>query len=171
MTALHALAEFGSTGAIGSLCCGARLNDIAVLLGEPHTIGRVSKRSRWPHLFSFGDVELCVCRCRRVTSMCLQTWRDTIDVPAPGSAIPASHPGRITIAQVSSALAAINCALEPVIKQPPGQMALQALSAGVTFTFTNSSGTEALLKAASVWTSSHECVAPANDAPDDGFGA
>ncbi|WP_346342452.1 DUF6207 family protein [Streptomyces sp. SID685] len=29
----------------------------------------MSRLRRWPHLFSYGDAELCVCRCRRVVDV------------------------------------------------------------------------------------------------------
>ncbi len=66
--------------------CGASLSDIAAILGPPWDIGRVSKRRRWPHLFSYGgDAELCVCRCRRVTMISVQTWRKTVELPVIGT--------------------------------------------------------------------------------------
>ncbi|GAA2985769.1 hypothetical protein JCM13580A_02440 [Streptomyces drozdowiczii] len=85
MTAIRILAEFGSSAAIGPMHCGASLSDIAAILGPPWDIGRVSKRRRWPHLFSYGDAELCVCRCRRVTMISVQTWRKTVELPVIGT--------------------------------------------------------------------------------------
>ncbi|MFF7341957.1 hypothetical protein ACFZAT_32195 [Streptomyces sp. NPDC008163] len=172
MNVLRALAEFGSTATIGPLHCGAKLNDLATSLGPPWDIGRVSKRRRWPHLFSYGDVELCVCRCRRVTMISMQTWRDTIELPAPGTKSLATFSEPITHAQVTAALDTIGCCFNPVtIQQPPGQLALQVESTGTTFTFRTRADSEPLLDSAGHWIGTHECAPPEADAPDDGFGA
>ncbi|MFH8469614.1 hypothetical protein [Streptomyces sp. NPDC017991] len=172
MTAPHALAVFGSTGAVGPLRCHASLTDIAAKLGAPWDIGRVSGRRRWPHLFSYGDVELCVCRCRLITSIRVRTWRDTIGLPHPRSGGVDSHPGPLTHRQMTSALEAAGCRWQQVtLNQPPGQTALSTDPVGVTFTFRTAGTPEPLLESAGIWTSAHECVPPAPDAPDDGFGA
>lgn len=172
VTAPHALAEFGSTGAIGPLHCGASLNNIAATLGPPWDIGRVSKRRRWPHLFSYGDVELCVCRCRLITSICIQTWHETVSLPHPQSGTIVSHRGHLTHPQITSALDATGCRWQPItLNQPPGQTALQTEPTGATFTFRNAGTPEPLLEKAGLWTSTHNCMPPASDAPDDGFGA
>ncbi|MFE4416391.1 hypothetical protein [Streptomyces sp. NPDC056821] len=172
MTALRTLAQFGSTAAIGPLHCGATLNEIAATLGPPWDIGRVSKRRRWPHLFSYGDAELCVCRCRRITLISVQTWRDAIELPVPGTTTLATFAGPLTHTQVTAELNAVGCRLSPVtLHQPPGQLALQVETTGVTFTFRAEADSEPLLESAGHWISSHECTPPATDAPDDGFGA
>ena len=172
MTALQALADFGSTGTIGPLHCGASLNGIAEALGAPRDIGRVSKRRRWPHLFSYGSVELCVCHCRLVTSISVQTWQDSIDLPHSESKKIVSHPGHLTHRQVTSALEAIGCHWQPAARQqPPGQIALQAEPTGATLTFRTADIPEPLLENAGIWTSTHRCTPPDLNAPDDGFGA
>ncbi|MEU5701260.1 hypothetical protein [Streptomyces aurantiacus] len=162
----------GSTGAIGPLRYGVSLTDIAATLGPPWDIGRVSKRRRWPHLFSYGDVELCVCRCRLITSMCVQTWRDTISLPdphQPGTVV--SHPGQLTHREITSALEATGCRWQSVtLNQPPGQTALRTEPTGTAFTFRTEGTPEPLLESAGIWMSTHRCVPPAPDAPDDGFG-
>jgi hypothetical protein len=169
---LRALAQFGSTAAIGPLRCGARLNDIAATLGPAWDMGRVSKRRRWPHLFSYGDVELCVCRCRRVTMIIVQTWRDTIELPVPEKMSLATFAGPLTHAQVTAELHAIGCRFNPVtLHQPPGQLTFQVESTGTTFTFRTEAGSEPLLDSAGHWISTHECTPPGADVPDDGFGA
>lgn len=169
---LRTVAEFGSTAAIGPLRCGAKLNDIAASLGAPWDIGRVSKRRRWPHLFSYGDVELCVCRCRLVTMISVQTWRDTIDLPVPGTTSPATSAGPLTYAQVTAELDAIGCRFDEVtLHQPPGQLSLRAEPTGTTFVFRTEAGSEPLLDSVGHWISTHTCTPPEADAPDDGFGA
>jgi len=171
VTAIPILAEFGSTGAIGPLHCGASLNEIAAVLGPPWDIGRVSKRRRWPHLFSYGDVELCVCRCRRVTSVSVQTWRDAIELPAPGSKTTISHPGHLTLTEITAGLDAIGCHAWPRTRdKPPGRLTLRAEPSGITFTFRTDDGPEPLLEIVSSWIATHECTPPADDVPDDDFG-
>jgi hypothetical protein len=172
VTALRSLAEFGSTAAIGPLRCGATLNEIAATLGPPWDIGRVSKRRRWPHLFSYGDAEFCVCRCRRITLISVQTWRDAIELPVPGTTTLATFAGHLTHHQVTAELDAFGCRLSPVtLHQPPGQLALRVEATGVTFAFWTEDDSASLLKGAGHWITSHECTHPATDAPDDGFGA
>lgn len=172
MTVIRTLAEFGSSATIGPLHCGATLDDIAAALGPPWDIGRVSKQRRWPHLFSYGDVELCVCRCRRVTMISVQTWRGAIELPLPGTGEVATFAGPLTHTQVTAELDLTGCRFSPVtLHQPPGQSALRVESTGVTFTFRTEAGSEPLLESAGHWISTHGCTPPATDAPDDGFGA
>ncbi|MDX3231903.1 hypothetical protein [Streptomyces sp. ME19-01-6] len=172
MTALRTLAQFASTAAIGPLHCHATLNEIAATLWPPRDFGRVSKRRRWPHLFAYGDAELCVCRCRRITLISVQTWRDAIELPVPGTTTLATFAGPPTHTQVTAQLNAVGCRLSPVtLHQPPGQLALQVETTGVTFTFRAEADSEPLLESAGHWISSHECTPPATDAPNDGFGA
>lgn len=172
VNALRILAEFGSTAAIGPLRCGAELSDLAAALGPPWDIGRVSKRRRWPHLFAYGDVELCVCHCRRVTMISVQTWRDTIDLPVPATKSTATLSGPLTRTQVTDRLTAIGCCVNPVAaQQPPGQLVLGVESTGTTFTFRTEAGSEPLLVSAGHWISTHECTPQEAGAPDDGFGA
>ncbi|MCL7382115.1 hypothetical protein [Streptomyces sp. 35G-GA-8] len=172
MTAIRTLAEFGSTAAIGPLHCGAAINDIAAAPGPPWDIRRVSKRRRWPHLFSYGDVELCVCRCRRVTLISVQTWRDVIELPVPGTGTLATFTGPLTYTRVTAELSAIGCPFTSLtLPQPPGQLTVQVDSTGVTFAFRADAGSEPLLDSAGHWISTHECAPPEAGAPDDGFGA
>ncbi|MGW2591709.1 hypothetical protein ACWCXC_15800 [Streptomyces sp. NPDC001515] len=172
MTAIRILAEFGASAAIGPLHCGASLNDIAATLGPPWEIGRVSKRRRWPHLFSYGDAELCVCRCRRVTMISVQTWRDAVELPVPGTERLAAFAGPLTHSQITAELNTMGCRFNPLtLHQPPGQMALQVEATGVTFTFRTEAGAEPLLDSASHWSNPHECALQPTHAPDDGFGA
>ncbi|MFE3517558.1 hypothetical protein [Streptomyces sp. NPDC059166] len=159
MNVLGTLARFGSTGAIGPLRCGATLDEIEATLGPPWDIGPVSKRRRWPHLFSYGDAELCVCRCRRITLISVQTWRDAIELPVPGTTTLATFAGPLTHTHVTAELNSAGCRLRPVtLHQPPGQLALQAETTGVTFTFRAEADAEPLLASAGHWISSHECT-------------
>ncbi|WP_329030482.1 hypothetical protein [Streptomyces sp. NBC_01423] len=172
MTAIRSLAEFGSSAAIGPLRCGASLSDITAILGPPWDIGRVSKRRRWPHLFSYGDAELCVCRCRRVTMISVQTWRETVELPVLGTEKRATFTGPLTHSQITAELSTMGCRFNPVtLHQPPGQTALQVEATGVTFTFRTEAGSEPLLTNAGHWSTTHTCPPHPTHAPDDGFGA
>ena len=57
MEALDVLAAFGATGRVGLLHPRARLREVVTAYGMPWDIGRIDKRRRWPHLYSYGDVE------------------------------------------------------------------------------------------------------------------
>ncbi|MER8186002.1 hypothetical protein [Kitasatospora sp. NPDC094015] len=168
MTIPSALATFAATAAVGPVRCGAQLGEPARLLGPPHSIGRVGKRRRWPHLFAFGDLELCVCRCRLVTSVCVQTWRDTIDLPgAPGALA-----GRPTLTELTATLAAAGVAPAPLPhRDPPGQLTLQVPSSGVTLVFRTRPDADPVLESAGAWAPPHRCAPLAGGAMDDGFGA
>lgn len=56
------------------------------------------------------------------------------------------------------------------LTQPPGQLALQVESTGVSFTFRTEDDSEPLLDNVSHWITDHECTPPEPDIPDDGFG-
>jgi hypothetical protein len=168
---LEVMAEFGSTARMGPLQCNASLTDIAAILGPPWDIGRVSKRTRWPHLFSYGHVELCVCRCRIVTSINVQTWLDPVELPDPRSNTITAFPARMTYQQITGALDATGCRWQPTLRQPPGQVSLDTEPLGVSFTFRTDDGPEPLLDLASAWISAHECTPLPAGLPDDGFGA
>ncbi|WP_344980635.1 hypothetical protein [Streptosporangium fragile] len=171
MTALDVMTEFGSTGRIGPLRCGASLTDIAAVLGPPWDIGRVSTRTRWPHLFSYGHVELCVCRCRTVTTLSAQTWHDVVELPAARTNTITSLPARLTYRQLTAALDAAGCCWQPVSRQSPGGVELRTRPLGVAFTFRTDDGPEPLLENASVWLDPHDCPPLPPGHPDDGFGA
>lgn len=41
----------------------------------------MSRRRKWPRLFAYGDLELSVCRCRKISLICIQAWHDTVEHP------------------------------------------------------------------------------------------
>jgi len=168
--ALSVLAAFGSTGRAGMLFPGARLREVAAAYGMPWDIGRIHRRRRWPHLYSYGDVEFVVCRCRIITAVAVQTWRETMTWPPPtkpGQNI--TLPARPTFAQMVEALAAVDCQWER-LEPSAGQCTLRTLPQQVDFTFATDEGTEPVLHAASTWSQNHDCI-PATDVakayPDD----
>lgn len=171
VSALDVLARFGCTAAIGPLRCGAAVDDAVEAFGPPWDMGPVSRRRRWPRLFAYGDAEFCVCRCRRITLISVQTWRDVIELPVPGTTALATLAGSVTRAQVTAELGGVGCRLSPVtLGQPPGQIALRAGASGVVFTFRAEADCEPLLENAGHWASGHVCTPPAAGAANDGFG-
>ncbi|MGV9567726.1 hypothetical protein [Streptomyces sp. NPDC003480] len=80
MELLDVLAELARSGHLGPVENGAAWDQITAALGEPWEV-TVGKRRSWPRLYAYGDLELTVCRCQKITLICLQTWRDVIDVP------------------------------------------------------------------------------------------
>ncbi|MFI6602749.1 hypothetical protein ACIBHX_41405 [Nonomuraea sp. NPDC050536] len=169
MSAQQAMAEFAATGGIGPLRCGASLTDLVAELGRPWDIGRVTKHRRWPHLFSYGDVELCVCHCRTVTMISVQSWRDPIELPDSHSNMITPMRSSVTYEQITSALDAAACRWHPIPGQPSGQTALYTEPHGVNFVF-RISESGALLEKAGTWISSHDCLPPPSGLPDDGLG-
>ncbi|MFG3418189.1 hypothetical protein [Micromonospora sp. NPDC048063] len=158
MEALDVLAEFGATGRVGLLHPGAGLRGVAAAYGMPWDIGRIDKRSRWPHLYSYGDVEFVVCRCRIITSVMVQTWRRTVELPSEArSGEVIALPSRLTFVQVTDALAAANCHWEP-LKPIEGQCGLRTLPQRVDFTFVTDDGPDPVLHGASTWAHEHACM-------------
>ncbi|SCL37595.1 hypothetical protein GA0074692_4721 [Micromonospora pallida] len=158
MDALDVLAEFGATGRVGLLRPGARLRGVAAAYGMPWDIGRIEKRHRWPHLYSYGDVEFVLCRCRIITSVMVQTWRGTVELPSearPGEVI--VLPSRLTFVQVADALAAAGCRWEP-LRPIEGQCWLRTLPQRVDFTFVTDDGPDPVLHGAGTWAHDHDCV-------------
>jgi hypothetical protein len=165
---LDALAEFGLTGRVGLLHRGASLRDLASAYGPPWDIGRIRSRNRWPHLYSYGDVELVMCRCRLVASISVPTWRDTVQLPPPGPGAPRTVPARVTYAQVVDALAAVGCPWEP-LPELEGQCGLRTEPERIDFTFVID-GPQPVLYGAASSSYAHECLPPAEVAarfPDD----
>jgi hypothetical protein len=172
MDVLDVLSEFGSTGRVESLHLGADLQELVAVYGIPWDIGRIDKRQRWPHLYSYGDVEFVVCRCRGIASITVPTWRGTLELPKKQTdASAVTLPAQVTYGQVADALAAARCPWEPL--QPiSGQYGLCTQPQGqrIDFTFTTDAGPEPLLHSAGTWYYAHECISVATVAarfPDD----
>jgi hypothetical protein len=156
--ALDVLAGFGSTERVGLLHPGAQLRHVAAVYGIPWDIGRIDKHRRWPHLYSYGDVEFVVCRCRIVTSVIVQTWRGTVELPQdvhPGATI--VLPARLTFDQVVDALGTASCSWEP-LKPIEGQCGVRTLPLRVDFTFVTDDGPEPVLHGAGTWSLDHDCI-------------
>lgn len=141
------------------------MNDIVKTLGRPWDLGRISKRKRWPHLFSYGHVELCVCRCRTVTGISVQARHDSIELPTRGT-----FPARLTYGQITEALNEAGCRWQSEPKDAPGSLELRTQPAGVSFVFRTAESSTPLLEQAGVWINAHDCVPPPPGLPDDGLG-
>jgi hypothetical protein len=163
MDVLDVLVEFGSTGRVGSLHLGADLQELVAVYGMPWGVGRIGKHHRWPHLYSYGDVEFVVCRCRIVASITVPTWRGALELPRAKAATSAvTLPAQVSYSQVADALTAAHCPWEPL--QPiPGQRGLrtQPKRQRIDFTFTTDAGPEPLLHGAGTWYYAHECISAA----------
>ena len=173
MTAIDTLVRLGITGAIGPVHCNAILGGVAAALGAPVDLGRVSKRRRWPHRFGYGDLELCVCRCRRVLSFEVQTRRGTIELPRPArdaGPVLVRYPGQIGSVELAVALSASGCAVVEVTPPVPVQVTWRAPGSGVAFTFSTDHRDGAVLECAGVWGAGHACPPTAPGTPEDGFG-
>ena len=171
---MDALVQFGVTGAIGPVRCDALLGEVAAELGAPEDLGWVSKRRRWPHRFGYGDLELCVCRCRRVLSFEVQTWRGVIDLPPLGRDAGSElvrHSGRISSAELTAALSVAGCAVVEETASVPGQMTLRALGGRVAFVFSMDHQHGAVLECAGAYYGTgHACPPIVPGTPEDGFG-
>ncbi|WP_405691113.1 hypothetical protein [Streptomyces sp. NBC_00057] len=72
MELLDVLAELARSGNLGPVENGAAWDQVTAALGEPWEVV-VGKRRSWLRLFAYGDLELSVCRCQKITLICLQT--------------------------------------------------------------------------------------------------
>lgn len=166
MHVLDVLAEFGSTGRVGSLHLGAGLQELVAVYGMPWDIGRIGKHHRWPHLYSYGDVQFVVCRCRIVASITVPTWRGTLELPRIKTADSAvTLPAEVTYSQVASALTAAHCPWEPLPPTPRQRgLRTQPQRQRIDFTFTADADSGPFLHCAATWYYAHECISAATAA-------
>jgi hypothetical protein len=169
MNLLELLAKFGLTGQVGPIYPGAALTDLAARLGPPWDIGRISKRHRWPHLFSYGDIELVACRCRIVTHISIQTHRQHIELPTLRGGMITIAPGQLTFEQIATALHKAQCRWT-LHNDSPGSRTLRTQPAGAHFVFDTAVGPAPVLHAASVFGAQHQCPPIPPGQPDDGLG-
>ncbi|WP_171165919.1 hypothetical protein [Streptomyces sp. I05A-00742] len=158
MELLDVLAELARSGHLGPVENGAAWDQVTAALGEPWEV-EVGKRRSWPRLCAYGDLELSVCRCRKIAMICLQTWRDVIDLPA-GLVGREKFPGQPQYADVTAALDRAGCAWQPY---PPltfdNQCAVRATSSGVVFVFEILDGEGPILNVVGPPPHRHECSA------------
>ncbi|GAA4974819.1 hypothetical protein GCM10023334_100840 [Nonomuraea thailandensis] len=162
---------FGATGEIGPIRCGASLNSIAKTLGPPWDIGRVSRRKRWPHLFSYGHVELCVCHCRTVTMVSVQARHDPVELPEPETNVLTAYSSQMTMRQITASLDKACCRWRTDPNSSPDRRELYTEPARVGFVFRSTGhAPEPLLEQAGLWINEHECAPLPHGLADDGLG-
>ena len=108
-----ALAGVAKTGRLGPVFIGARWQDVTAAAGEPWDVGATSRQRKWPRLFAYGDLELSVCECRKVTLICIQTWRDVVELPASIVGGTGAFAAAISYSDVVSALEQSGCDWQP----------------------------------------------------------
>ncbi|MFF9983163.1 hypothetical protein [Streptomyces erythrochromogenes] len=160
MEQLDVLTELARSGRLGPVENGAAWDTVTATLGEPWEV-TIGNRRSWPRLFAYGDLELSVCRCRRVILICLQTWRDVIELSA-GLAEGDTVPGGPTYAEVIGALDRAGCAWQPHAPLTFGnQCSIRATSSGVVFVFEIPDGEEPVLNVVGPPPHRHDCTATA----------
>ncbi|MEU7164574.1 hypothetical protein AB0A70_07990 [Streptomyces morookaense] len=159
MTDLHAiLTELARSGQLGPVANGAAWDAVTEALGEPIEVS-VGKRRSWPRLFAYGDLELSVCRCQKITLICLQTWRDVVELPA-GLANKQMFPGRPKYVDVIAALDRAGCTWQPYAPLTfDNQCAVQATSSSAVFVFEIPEGEDPVLNIAGPQSQPHDCPA------------
>ncbi|MEU8466077.1 hypothetical protein [Streptomyces sp. NPDC029003] len=158
MELLDVLAELARSGKLGPVENGAVWGQVTAALGEPWEVV-IGKRRSWPRLFAYGDLELSVCRCQKITLICLQTWRDVIGLPA-GLVGRERFPGQPEYADVIASLDRVGCAWQPHTPLTFGnQRAIEATSSGVTFVFEIPDGEQPILNVAGPRPHQHACPA------------
>ncbi|MEW1862451.1 hypothetical protein AB0399_19100 [Streptomyces sp. NPDC088194] len=153
------LAGMATTGRWGPVQVGAGWDEVTAAFGEPWDAGARGEPGKWPRLYAYGDLELTVCRCRRVGSpICVQTWRDVIELP---SAVPGrsqAFPAHLTHRDVVDALDRAGCPWEPCAGLTFGsQCALTATPSGATFTFEIPDDGEPVLNVMGLTGARHDC--------------
>ncbi|WP_194917004.1 hypothetical protein [Catenulispora rubra] len=157
MSLVARLARFADSASLGEMRVGASIDDVARFHGE-YFDGPTLRRKQWPRLFGFGDVELYVCRCRRVNMICIQTWRDETELPYEERAGCETFPGQPTYDEVTEALDAAGVGWCPYPSLTlPGQTAIIADVTAVSFVFVLEDGDPPLLNAVGAPGDFHEC--------------
>ncbi|MFJ9947672.1 hypothetical protein [Kitasatospora sp. NPDC091207] len=159
MELLDVLTELAQSGRLGPVSNGATWDEVTAALGEPFEVV-IGKRRSWPRLFAYGDLELSVCRCQKIILICLQTWRDVIDLPI-GLVGRETFPGKIKYADVIESLDRTGCAWQPYTPLTfDNQCSVQATASGVVFVFEIPEGEDPVLNIAGPQPDQHDC--PAN---------
>ncbi|WP_326659054.1 hypothetical protein [Streptomyces sp. NBC_00385] len=162
MQILDVLATMAKTGRLGPVFSGADWRDVTEAFGEPWEIGTMSRRRKWPRLFGYGDLELSVCRCRKVCLICVQTWRDVVELPPSVAAGTDTFPSGLTYADVVSALDRAGCSWEICPSLTFGdQRTLVVTPTGASLTFEIPEGEEPVLNGVGLPGDGHDCSAPA----------
>ncbi|MBC3840618.1 hypothetical protein GXW82_11155 [Streptacidiphilus sp. 4-A2] len=158
MELLDVLTELARSGTLGPVANGATLDTVAQALGEPFEVV-IGKRRSWPRLFAYGDLEINVCSCKKIILVCLQTWRDVVDLPA-GLLGRETFPGQPKYADVTEGLDRAGLLWQPCEPLTFGtQRSIQVPSSSVNFTFEIPEGEDPLLNIVSIPPCPHDCPA------------
>ncbi|MFI6895039.1 hypothetical protein ACIBM4_13070 [Streptomyces sp. NPDC050256] len=161
MEILDVLATMAKTGRLGPAFSGADWHDVTDAFGEPFEIRTTSRRRKWPRLFGYGDLELSVCRCRKVSLICVQTWRDVVELPASVAGGTDTFPSGLRYADVVSALDRAGCSWEPCPSLTFGdQSTLVVMPTGASFTFEIPEGEAPVLHGMGLSGDGHVCSVP-----------
>lgn len=136
MAIVDVLTRAAISGRVGPVIVGADWGDVTAALGEAVDLGPFSRSRHWPRLFAYGDLEISVCRCRRVNLICVQTWRDAVELPTLITEGPAVSPAAISYDTVVTALDDAGCPWEPDPRGTFGdQRTIAATATKASFTF------------------------------------
>ncbi|MFE7951571.1 hypothetical protein [Streptomyces sp. NPDC057426] len=164
MEILDVLTSMAKTCRLGPVFSGADWDEVTAALGEPWDIGTMSRNRKWPRLFAYGDLELSVCRCRKISLICVQTWRDVVELPPSVVGGTGTFPAGLRHTDVVSALDKAGCSWEPY---PPltfgDQCSLTAIPSGANFTFEIPEGEEPVLNVMGLPGDGHVCSARTPD--------
>ncbi|MFC7796867.1 hypothetical protein [Streptomyces cinereoruber] len=167
MEILDVLTGMAKTGRLGPVFGGADWSDVTAALGEPWDVGTTSRSGERPELFAYGDLELSVCRCGKVSLVCLQTWRGTVELPPSLAGGNGTFPAGLKHTDVVSALDGAGCSWAP---HPPltfgDQCSLVVVPSGANFTFELPEGEEPVLDVMSLPGDGHDCSARTTDRDD-----
>lgn len=172
MAVLDIMTEMAQTGQWGPVVTGADWSEVTAAFGDPWDVGTLSRRQQWPRLFAYGDLELSVCRCRKIVLICVQAWRDVIELPsaAPGQTL--AFPAAVTYQQVTRALDRAACTWQPDASLTFGdQCALTALPTGASFVFEIAQDTDPILNVMGLPGGFHDCPAAQRRRPGRALGA
>ncbi|MEU1439299.1 hypothetical protein ABZ438_35250 [Streptomyces sp. NPDC005786] len=160
MEILDVLTDMAKTGRLGPVFSGADWSDVTEALGEPCHTG--SQSWKWPRLFAYGDLEVSVCRCRKVSIICVQTWRDVVELPPSAVGGTGTFLAGLSHEDVVSALDNAGCSWEPY---PPltfgDQSTLVVIPTAAHFTFEILEGRGPVLNSMSLPADGHDCNANA----------
>lgn len=190
---LTALAATGGLDGPDGLRYNASLPELAAHYGDPWDGGRIHRESRWPHGFSWGDVQTVFCHCRRLQSLSLPVWHGELELPVAGGGL-VTLDTHVAESALIAALTSAGCRWETVTyENVPDQRTLEVAVAEevrVAFVLTDRDGHQArdgradregrdapppedwLLNKALLWGYDHtDCPEPDRTLPDDGWGA
>ena len=160
MEILEVLTNMAKTGRLGPVFTGADWSDVTAVLGEPWDIGTTTENRKWPRLFAYGDLEVSVCRCRKVSLICVQTWRDVVELPPSVVGGTGTFPAGLSHKDVVSALEKAGCSWEPY---PPltfgDQRSLVVIPTAANFTFEILKGQGTVLNVMGLSGDGHDCNA------------